>query len=366
MPSPTSLDPARRPRRAAALAVRHRRRSCDGAIVDSFRKLDPRVQIRNPVMFVVFVGSIFTTVIGVGAAHGQIQSAGAPGFILAIAVWLWLTVLFANFAEAVAEGRGKAQAATLRSMRRHVHAKRLISNKRERVANRVEAADAAPRRSGARRGGRHHSRRRRDRRRCRVGERKRRDRRIGAGAARGRRRFLVRHRRHARAVRLDRRARDEPRRRRLPRSHDRDGRGREARQDAERDRAVDPARDDDARVPARDRDARAVLAVRGECRRAGLGRHADGARRAARVPDSDDDRRVAVGDRHRRHGSHGARQRDRDLRPRGRGGRRRRRAAARQDRHDHARRSAGVRVRAGTGRDRAGAGRCGAARVARR
>ena len=83
------------------------------AIVDSFRKLDPRVQIRNPVMFVVFVGSLFTTIIGVGAALGLIENAGEPGFVLAIAAWLWLTVLFANFAEAVAEGRGKAQAATL-------------------------------------------------------------------------------------------------------------------------------------------------------------------------------------------------------------------------------------------------------------
>ncbi|MET0657116.1 MAG: potassium-transporting ATPase subunit KdpB, partial [Steroidobacteraceae bacterium] len=101
------------------------------AIVDSFRKLDPRVQVRNPVMFVVFVGSIFTTVLGIGAATGSMTTTESPAFILAIAAWLWLTVLFANFAEAVAEGRGKAQAATLRSMRRHVHAKRLVSNKSE-------------------------------------------------------------------------------------------------------------------------------------------------------------------------------------------------------------------------------------------
>ncbi|HEV8332063.1 MAG TPA: potassium-transporting ATPase subunit KdpB [Steroidobacteraceae bacterium] len=100
-----------------------------GAIVDAFRKLDPRLQIRNPVMFVVFVGSLFTTVIGIGSLLGKFQSEGSPGFILAVAVWLWLTVLFANFAEAVAEGRGKAQAATLRSMRRHVHAKQLFSTK---------------------------------------------------------------------------------------------------------------------------------------------------------------------------------------------------------------------------------------------
>jgi K+-transporting ATPase ATPase B chain len=100
------------------------------ALWESCRKLDPRVQIRNPVMFVVFVGSILTTIIGIGAALGEIRSEGSPGFILAVAVWLWLTVLFANFAEAVAEGRGKAQAATLRSMRRHVHAKKLLGTKK--------------------------------------------------------------------------------------------------------------------------------------------------------------------------------------------------------------------------------------------
>jgi potassium-transporting ATPase ATP-binding subunit len=96
-----------------------------GALAESFRKLDPRVQFRNPVMFVVFIGSILTTIIGIGAALGRIQGEGSAGFILHVSVWLWLTVLFANFAEAVAEGRGKAQAATLRSMRRHVQAKKL-------------------------------------------------------------------------------------------------------------------------------------------------------------------------------------------------------------------------------------------------
>jgi K+-transporting ATPase ATPase B chain len=100
-----------------------------GAILDAFRKLDPRVQIRNPVMFVVFIGSVLTTAIGVGVSFGSFPSEGSPGFILTLAAWLWLTVLFANFAEAVAEGRGKAQAATLRSMRRHVHAKKLFNGK---------------------------------------------------------------------------------------------------------------------------------------------------------------------------------------------------------------------------------------------
>jgi K+-transporting ATPase ATPase B chain len=102
------------------------------AIRDSFAKLHPRVQFRNPVMFVVLVGSLYTTVIGLGAAFGVVENEGHPAFVLAISAWLWLTVLFANFAEAVAEGRGKAQAATLRSMRQHVQAKRLYQrDKRE-------------------------------------------------------------------------------------------------------------------------------------------------------------------------------------------------------------------------------------------
>jgi len=93
------------------------------AIVDSFRKLDPRLQWRNPVMFVVFVGSILTTVLWMQAlgGHGEAPSA----FILAIALWLWFTVLFANFAEALAEGRSKAQAAALRGLKKAAMAKLL-------------------------------------------------------------------------------------------------------------------------------------------------------------------------------------------------------------------------------------------------
>ncbi|MEJ0085180.1 MAG: potassium-transporting ATPase subunit KdpB [Pseudomonadota bacterium] len=102
-----------------------------GALRDSFVKLDPRVQFRNPVMFVVYVGSILTTVIGIAAALGAASDAGRPAFVLQVSAWLWLTVLFANFAEAVAEGRGKAQAATLRAMRRHVLAKRIVGQRHE-------------------------------------------------------------------------------------------------------------------------------------------------------------------------------------------------------------------------------------------
>jgi K+-transporting ATPase ATPase B chain len=93
------------------------------ALVDSLRKLSPRAQVRNPVMFVVYVGSILTTLLFFQALFGKGEA--SPGFILHVAVWLWFTVLFANFAESVAEGRAKAQAATLRKARREVMAKKL-------------------------------------------------------------------------------------------------------------------------------------------------------------------------------------------------------------------------------------------------
>ena len=97
------------------------------AIGDAFVKLDPRVQWRNPVMFVVYVGSILTTVLGVQALLGRGEAPAA--FIIAVAVWLWFTVLFANFAEALAEGRSKAQTATLRGMKKKVIAKVLNAPK---------------------------------------------------------------------------------------------------------------------------------------------------------------------------------------------------------------------------------------------
>ncbi|MGF6295525.1 potassium-transporting ATPase subunit KdpB [Paraburkholderia youngii] len=93
------------------------------AIVDSFKKLTPRTQFRNPVMFCVYVGSILTTILWIAALGGQAEA--AAGFILAVTLWLWFTVLFANFAEALAEGRSKAQAASLRSAKKDVMAKKL-------------------------------------------------------------------------------------------------------------------------------------------------------------------------------------------------------------------------------------------------
>ena len=93
------------------------------AIADAFRKLNPAVQWRNPVMFVVYVGSILTSVLWVQALGGQGEA--PAGFILTIAIWLWFTVLFANFAEALAEGRSKAQAASLRGLKKETWAKKL-------------------------------------------------------------------------------------------------------------------------------------------------------------------------------------------------------------------------------------------------
>jgi potassium-transporting ATPase ATP-binding subunit len=93
------------------------------AVIDAFRKLDPRVQWRNPVMFVVYIGSIIVSALEVQALAGQGE---APSwFILNVAIWLWFTVLFANFAEALAEGRSKAQAAALRGLKQTVSAKKL-------------------------------------------------------------------------------------------------------------------------------------------------------------------------------------------------------------------------------------------------
>ena len=93
------------------------------AIASAFGKLDPRVQWRNPVMFVVYVGSILTTLLWVQALGGHGEA--PQSFILAITVWLWFTVLFANFAEAMAEGRSKAQASSLRGMKKKTIAKKL-------------------------------------------------------------------------------------------------------------------------------------------------------------------------------------------------------------------------------------------------
>ncbi|MBS1221718.1 MAG: K+-transporting ATPase, subunit, partial [Proteobacteria bacterium] len=106
---------------------------------DSVKRLSPRHQVKNPVMFVVWLGSLLTTGLFVQALVGQGEA--PAGFILAISLWLWFTVLFANFAEAVAEGRGKAQAAALKGMRKTVLAKKLLEPRHDAPTHVVPSED---------------------------------------------------------------------------------------------------------------------------------------------------------------------------------------------------------------------------------
>ena len=96
------------------------------AVGESFKKLDPRLMVKNPVMFVTLAGAALTTI-------GIFTAPAGRGFIAQLAVWLWFTVLFANFAEAVAEGRGKAQADSLRKARTDTLARRLKAGREEQV-----------------------------------------------------------------------------------------------------------------------------------------------------------------------------------------------------------------------------------------
>src|SRR6266852_2431061 len=118
------------------------------AIPASFKKLDPRVQVKNPVMFVCEVGAVVTTVEFVRLLFTQPSGSITRGtltaqtiFVLAVAIWLWFTVVFANFAEAMAEGRGKAQADTLRRARTTTMAKRLASADRNGKVDEVAAPE---------------------------------------------------------------------------------------------------------------------------------------------------------------------------------------------------------------------------------
>ena len=130
------------------------------ALIDSLVKLLPQHQWRNPVMFVVYVGSILTTILYVQALGGQGEA--PAGFILAVTLWLWFTVLFANFAEAVAEGRSKAQAAALRAVKREVGAKKLGTAQRDAPFTWVPSTDLRKARSVPGRSRRRDPGRRRD------------------------------------------------------------------------------------------------------------------------------------------------------------------------------------------------------------
>ncbi len=118
-----SAQPATHERQAISL---FRREIVTRALIDSFKKLDPRVQLRNPVMFVVEIGSVITTITWLIQAFGGKPLGGGhepAWYTFTISFWLWLTVVFANMAEAFAEGRGRAQADTLRSMRKETVAR---------------------------------------------------------------------------------------------------------------------------------------------------------------------------------------------------------------------------------------------------
>ncbi|HEJ7916779.1 potassium-transporting ATPase subunit KdpB [Serratia marcescens] len=107
------------------------------ALIDAVKKLDPRVQWRNPVMFVVYIGSILTTAIWLAILTGQTDDAAA--FTGSVALWLWFTVLFANFAEALAEGRSKAQAESLKGTKKTSWAKKLAGPRRDGATEKVAA-----------------------------------------------------------------------------------------------------------------------------------------------------------------------------------------------------------------------------------
>jgi K+-transporting ATPase ATPase B chain len=159
------------PERPAAAAASHERQAISlfqrdialRALFDSVRKLDPRVQLRNPVMFVVEIGSVITTVTWLIQVFGGKPLGGGhepAWYTFTISVWLWLTVIFANMAEAFAEGRGRAQADTLRPMRKETVAR--LRDGSTRAASELTRGDvvvvggrADPRRWNRDRGHRH-------------------------------------------------------------------------------------------------------------------------------------------------------------------------------------------------------------------
>jgi len=109
------------------------------ALMDAFKKLNPRRMVRNPVMFVVEIGSMLTTVLWVQSLLGKGEA--PAGFIGVVTIWLWFTVLFANFSEALAEGRGKAQAEALRRTRKETSARRLRQPRRGTAADTVSSTE---------------------------------------------------------------------------------------------------------------------------------------------------------------------------------------------------------------------------------
>ena len=334
------------------------------AIVDAFRKLNPAVQWRNPVMFVVYVGSILTTVLWLQALGGQGEA--PAGFILAITLWLWFTVLFANFAEALAEGRSKAQAASLRGAKKETWAKKLheprygakwnllpAADLRKGDVVLVEAGDTIPADGEVIEGVASVDES------AITGESAPVIRESGGdfSAVTGGTRVLsdwlvVRVTVNPGETFLDRMI--------------------AMVESAKRQKTPNEIALTILLVALTivflgvDRDPAAVLDVQRRSRRRRYADHHHGAGRAAGLPDPDHHRRPAVGHRRRRHEPHDAGKCHRHLRPGRRSGRRRRCAAAGQDRHDHAGQPAGLRFPAGRWRDRSRTGRCRATGLAGR
>src|SRR5664280_2108933 len=311
------------------------------AIGSAFVKLDPRVMIKSPVMFVVEVVAALTTVIFL---RDLVTGGANLGFTFQIILWLWFTVLFANFAEAVAEGRGKAQAESLRKTRTESQAKllkgsdknyRLVSGTGLKVGDvvLVEAGDNIPS----------------------DGEVIERVASVNEAAITGESAPVIRESGGDRsAVTGGTQVLSDWIRVRITAAQGSTFIDRMIKlvEGAERDRAQHPARRSHHHLRVRDRDHPELCRL---CRRFDFGSDPGGAVRDA---DSDHHRRAAVGDRHRRHGPAGALQRAGDVGPGGRGRRRRRYAAARQDRHHHARQPAGDGVSPGSRCHRTGTGGC--------
>ena len=327
------------------------------AIGSAFVKLNPRTLMKNPVMFVLEIVTALTTVILIR----DLATGGKNiGFEFQIILWLWFTVLFANFAEAVAEGRGKAQAETLRRQRTETKAKlvsgdgdaqsyRLIPSTELKVDNivLVEAGDIIPSDGEVIQG---------------MAS-------VNEAAITGELAPVIRESGGDRSavtggtqvlVRLDTRAHHRGARRDLPRPHDQARRRRRAAKDSQRDRAQHSPDRPDHHLRVRHRDDPELRRL---CRQLHFHRDPGG---AVRNPDPDHHRRAVVGNRHRRNGSAGAFQRPCHVGPRGRSRRRRRHAPARQDRDHHARQSAGDGISANARGERARAGRRRAIGVARR
>ena len=331
------------------------------ALRESFVKLNPMTLAKNPVMFVVEVGRRLDD--GHSRSRHRDRRRRNIGFGVQIALWLWFTVLFANFAEAMAEARGKAQADTLRKTKTEVIGKKIGNNgKPEPVpGSSLRAGDIVL---------------------CEAGDIIPGDGEVIEGVASidesvitGESAPVIRESGGDRsAVTGGTRVLSdwikvqdhiEPRRD-VHRSDDRARGRRAAPEDAERDRAQHPDCRAHADLPACGCHAAALCRIQRRRCRSRDGAERRGARGTARVSHPDDDRRIAVGDRYRRHGPRHAAQRARHERQGCRGVGRRPYAAARQDRHDHARQSTGGRVRAAAWRPGVRACRCRPARESRR